>query len=146
VPGDHEGSRGDGDLGAAGSLGRGKEGSLKLLEDLPGVGAETRVGPAGSKGSGKLGALGDPLGDTRSGAGKVGGEPMEREENREMIRKRGTGGRVGTVVGGVGEDGNISGGKRVGKKGRRDQETIDTGGTEVGRQGVGGGEHRAEPC
>jgi hypothetical protein len=39
VPGDLEGSSSDGDLGAASNISRGEEGSLELLEDLPGTGA-----------------------------------------------------------------------------------------------------------
>lgn len=138
MPGDLEGSSSDGDLGAASNIGRGEEGSLELLEDLPGTGARARVSPTSSQGGGELGALSNPLGNTWSGARKAGGEPVKREGNGEVIREAGAGGRVRAVVGGMREDGDISCDKWVREKGGRDEEAIEARGPGVGRRGLRG--------
>jgi hypothetical protein len=138
VPRDTEGGSGRGDLGATGGMGCSEESGLKLPEDLPGAGVRARMNPTGGKGGGELRGLGNPKGDARE-AGGVSGGAVESKEDWEMVREAGTSGGVGAIVGGVVEDGGVSGDEGVGEKSGGNEEAIETGGA-----GVGGGRIRSE--
>jgi len=124
VPRNPKGGGGGSNPGAASDTGGSEEGGLEPLEDLPGVGARTRLHPAGGQGRGELGALSDPLRNTRE-TRKVSVEAVKGERNWNVIGERGADSRVGTVVGGVGKDGDVSSNEWAGEEGRGHKKTIE---------------------
>jgi len=130
MPRNPEGSGGVSDLGAAGGLSRSEKGGLELAEGPPRAGIG-RVDPARCQCGGELRALSDPLRNTRK-TGKTGSEGMEGEGNREVIRETRAGGREGAIVGGMEEDGDVSGDKGVVEERGGDKEAVEPGGPGMG--------------
>ena len=135
VPGNLESSGGGGNLGTAGNFSGFKEGRLEPPKGLPRANSRGWRGPAGLERSGELGSFSNPLWNARE-TWEGGNEIVEGQRNGEMVGETSAVVGMGPVVGGVGENGDVSSDEGAGKEGGRDEETVETGGPGVGRLGL----------